>query len=82
MSCEAKPYRPRTSIVLLSRSEMSDLARAVLARCRTGASRITVFGMDYLVPRYPNGLQAEPTPKGLPPDVPIFNALWLGLSGA
>ena len=50
---------------------------ALPARERNVFDRMDALGLEFLGPQYPNGRQATPTPKGLPPDtrnVPTFYA--------
>ena len=50
---------------------------ALPARERNVFDRIDALGLEFLGPQSPNGRQAKPTPKGLPPDtrnVPTFYA--------
>ena len=50
---------------------------ALPARESNVFDRMAALGLEFLGPQHPNGRQAEPTPKGLPPDsrnVPTFYA--------
>ena len=63
----------------------SDRQLALPARERNVFDRMEALGLELLGPWYPNGRQAEPTPKGLPADtrnVPTFYAPGLGPTGA
>ena len=49
---------------------------ALPARERNVTDRMAALGLELLGPQYPNGRQAEPTPRGMPPDtlsVPTFH---------
>ena len=63
----------------------TDPKLALPARERNVFDRMDALGLELLGPWYPNGRQAEPTPKGLPAgtrNVPTFYAPGLGPAGA
>ena len=41
---------------------------ALPARDRTVFERMNALGLEFMGPRYPNGMRADPTPQGLPKD--------------
>ena len=47
-----------------------DNTLALPARHRALTDRMTAFGIEFLVPQYPDGRRANPTPEGLPPGTP------------
>lgn len=50
---------------------------ALPARDRTVTSRMEALGLEFMGPQFPNGMQADPIPAGLPSDtlnVPTFHA--------